>query len=43
MVVKGLTARDIWDMSEYYAIVNENNDAVNKALELLTTDKKKKK
>ena len=43
MVVKGLTARDIWDMSEYYAIVNENNDAVNKALELLTTDKQKKK
>ncbi len=43
MVVKALTARDIWDMSEYFAIINEDNNAVKKALELLTTDKKKKK
>ena len=42
MIVKALTARDIWDMSEYFAIMNEENAAVMKALELLATDKKKK-
>ncbi|MBR4898249.1 MAG: S41 family peptidase [Prevotella sp.] len=33
--LKGLIARDLWDMSEYYAIVNEENRIVLKALELL--------
>jgi carboxyl-terminal processing protease len=33
--VKGLIARDLWDMSEFYAITNEQNDIVLKALELL--------
>jgi len=33
--LKALVARDIWDMSEYFSIMNEQNDAVNKALELL--------
>ena len=42
IIVKALTARDIWDMSEYFAIMNEENAAVMKALELLATDKKKK-
>ncbi|MBQ0080257.1 MAG: S41 family peptidase [Alistipes sp.] len=42
-LVKALTARDIWDLSEYYAIMYDDNDAVLKALELLSTDKKKKK
>lgn len=33
--VKGLVARDIWDMSEYFAIINDDSDTVNKAIELL--------
>ena len=42
LFLKALTARDIWDMSEYYSIINEDNDAVKKALEVLNTPKKKK-
>jgi carboxyl-terminal processing protease len=34
--LKGLIARDLWDMSEYYQIVNESNLSVKKALELLS-------
>ena len=34
--LKGLIARDLWDMSEYYAIVNEDSEIVKKALELLS-------
>lgn len=33
--LKALIARDIWDMSEYYAIMNEDNEIVQKAIELL--------
>ena len=33
--LKALVARDLWDMSEYYAVINEHNDIVNRALELL--------
>ena len=33
--LKALVARDLWDMSEYFAIINEESDAVKKALELL--------
>ena len=33
--LKGLVARDIWDMSEYFAIIYDDNDVVNKAIELL--------
>ena len=33
--LKGLAARDIWDMSEYFAIINDDSDTVNKAIELL--------
>jgi carboxyl-terminal processing protease len=33
--VKALIARDLWDMSEYYSIFNEQSDIVKKALELL--------
>lgn len=33
--VKALIARDLWDMSEYFAISNEDNDIVKKAIELL--------
>jgi carboxyl-terminal processing protease len=32
--LKALIARDLWDMSEYYSIFNENSDIVKKALEL---------
>lgn len=33
--LKALIARDLWDMSEYFAIFNEDSEIVNKALELL--------
>ena len=33
--LKALIARDLWDMSEYYAVMNEDSEIVNKALELL--------
>lgn len=33
--LKGLVARDLWEMNEYYAIVNEENDIVRRALQLL--------
>ena len=32
--LKALVARDLWDMNEYFAIMNEENDAVKRALEL---------
>jgi carboxyl-terminal processing protease len=34
--LKALIARDLWDMSEYYSIMNEDSKIVAKALELLT-------
>ena len=33
--LKALIARDLWDMSEYFAIMNEYNDAMQRALQLL--------
>ena len=33
--LKALIARDIWDMSEYYSIMNEDNEIVKKALEII--------
>ena len=33
--MKALLARDLWNMSEYFQIINENDDIVNKALELI--------
>ena len=35
MQLKALIARDLWDMSEYYAVMNEQSAIVKKALELL--------
>jgi carboxyl-terminal processing protease len=35
MQFKALVARDLWDMSQYFAIVNEENHIVRKALEVL--------
>lgn len=40
LLLKGLTARDLWDMSEYFSIVNEESPTVRKALELLDGKKK---
>lgn len=37
--MKALVARDLWDMTEYFAIINETNDIVQKALEVLETNK----
>lgn len=34
--LKALVARDIWDMSEYFQIINEKNKIVNKAVEIIT-------
>lgn len=33
--LKGLAARDLWDMSSYFQVVNENSDVVKKAVEIL--------
>ena len=32
--LKALIARDLWDMSEYYSVINEDSEIVKKALEL---------
>jgi len=36
--LKALIARDLWGMSEYYAIINEQNDILKKALQLLESN-----
>ena len=36
LIVKGLVARDLWDMSEYFGIIYENDEVVKKAVELLS-------
>ena len=33
--LKALIARDMWDLNHYYQIINESNDIVKKAIELL--------
>ena len=33
--LKALIARDLWDMSQYYSVINEESDIVRRALELL--------
>lgn len=33
--MKALIARDLWDMNEYYHVINEANESLQKALELL--------
>lgn len=35
-ILKGLIARDLWDMSEYFAVIYEDDEMVNKAVELLS-------
>ncbi|HCE47328.1 MAG TPA: peptidase S41, partial [Prevotellaceae bacterium] len=39
LTLKALTARDLWDMSEYFSIMNEESPTVRKALELLSGNK----
>jgi carboxyl-terminal processing protease len=34
-IIKALVARDLWDMSEYFALIYENDEVVKKAVELL--------
>ncbi len=34
-MIKALTARDLWDMSEYFAIIYEEDDIVRRAVELI--------
>ena len=34
--MKALIARDLWDMSEYWSIMNEDSEAVKKALEVIS-------
>ena len=36
--LKALIARDLWDMSEYFTIINEQNHIVRRALEILSDD-----
>ena len=36
--LKALIARDLWDMSEYFSIFNEESDIVKKALEVILND-----
>ena len=38
--MKALIARDLWEMNEYYRIMNEENESVQKAVELLQEKKK---
>ena len=37
-IVKALVARDLWDMSEYFAIIYADDEVVKKAVELLEKD-----
>lgn len=34
--LKALIARDIWDMSEYYSVVNESSEMIRKGLEVIS-------
>ena len=35
--LKALVARDLWDMNEYFQVMNETNDIVRKAIEVLSS------
>ena len=36
--LKALVARDLWTMNEYYSIINESNDIIQKAIDYLTSN-----
>ena len=38
MQLKALIARDLWTITEYVRVINEDNDSVKKAIELLQSD-----
>ena len=33
--LKALIARDLWDMNEYFRVMNTTNESIQKALEIL--------
>jgi carboxyl-terminal processing protease len=35
-VMKGLVARDLWDMNEYYMVVNQGDDSIMRALSIIS-------
>jgi carboxyl-terminal processing protease len=37
--IKALIARDLFEMSEYFQIINKENDSYQKALEIINNDK----
>lgn len=39
-ILKGLVARDLWDMNEYYMVVNEGDIVISRALEIISNQKK---
>ncbi|WP_294627056.1 S41 family peptidase [uncultured Bacteroides sp.] len=41
--LKALIARDLWDMNEYFRVMNTTNESVLKALEILNSDEYRKK
>ena len=41
--LKALIARDLWDMNEYFRIMNTTNESIQKALEILNSDEYQKK
>ena len=41
--LKALIARDLWDMSEYFQVMNQSNKSVQKALNILNTSEYKKR
>ena len=41
--LKALIARDLWDMTEYFRVMNTSNESVQKALEILNSDEYGKK
>ena len=38
LFLKAMVARDLWDMSEYFAIIYEEDEMVKKAVELIEND-----
>ena len=41
--LKALIARDLWDMNEYFRVMNTTNESVQKALEILNSEEYQKK
>lgn len=41
--LKALIARDVWDMNEYFQVMNQSNKSVERALEILNSDEYEKK